>query len=31
VSLDVLCHVIVYYVFVEFSLAELGLILARRQ
>lgn len=29
-SLDVLCHVIIYYTFVEFSLAELGLILARR-
>ena len=30
-QLDGLCHVILYYVFVEFSLAELGLILARRQ
>jgi len=29
-SFDLLCHVILYYVFVEFSLAELGLILARR-
>lgn len=29
-QLDLLCHVIIYYVFVEFSLAELGLILARR-
>lgn len=29
-SLDFLAHVIIYYVFVEFSLAELGLILARR-
>lgn len=27
---DILCHVTIYYVFVEFSLAELGLILARR-
>lgn len=30
-NMDILCHVIIYYVFVEFSLAELGLILARRQ
>jgi len=30
-NLDALCHVIIYYVFVEFSLAELGLILSRRQ
>ena len=30
-SLDALGHVIVYYVFVEFTLSELGLILARRQ
>jgi len=30
-SLAVLCHVIIYYTFVEFSLSELGLILARRQ
>ena len=29
-DLDVLAHVIIYYIFVEFSLAELGLILARR-
>lgn len=29
-GLDMLCHVIIYYIFVEFSLAELGLILARR-
>ena len=30
-AMDLLAHVIIYYVFVEFSLAELGLILARRQ
>lgn len=30
-SLDTLAPVILYYTFVEFSLAELGLILARRQ
>ena len=30
-SLDTLAHVIIYYVFVEFTLSELGLILARRQ
>jgi len=30
-SLGLLAHVIIFYVFVEFSLAELGLILARRQ
>ncbi len=30
-ALDLLCHVTIYYTFVEFSLAELGLILARRQ
>jgi hypothetical protein len=30
-NLDLLCHVVIYYTFVEFSLAELGLILARRQ
>lgn len=30
-ALDILCHVTIYYVFVEFSLAELGLVLARRQ
>jgi len=29
-NLDLLCHVIIYYTFVEFSLSELGLILARR-
>lgn len=29
-GIDTLCHVIIYYTFVEFSLAELGLILARR-
>lgn len=29
-TLDLLCHVTIYFVFVEFSLAELGLILARR-
>jgi len=29
-SLGFLGHVIIYYTFVEFSLAELGLILARR-
>lgn len=29
-NLDTLCHVIIYYTFVEFTLAELGLILARR-
>lgn len=29
-SMDLLCHVTIYYTFVEFSLAELGLILARR-
>jgi len=29
-ALDILCHVIIFYTFVEFSLAELGLILARR-
>lgn len=29
-SLDILCHVTIFYTFVEFSLAELGLILARR-
>jgi len=29
-NLDILCHVTIYYVFVEFSLSELGLILARR-
>jgi len=29
-TLDTLCHVLIYYTFVEFSLAELGLILARR-
>lgn len=29
-DLDTLCHVIIYFVFVEFSLSELGLILARR-
>ncbi len=29
-TLDVLAHVIIYYVFIEFSLAELGLLLARR-
>ncbi len=28
--LDIACHVTIYYTFVEFSLAELGLILARR-
>ena len=27
---DSLCHVLIFYTFVEFSLAELGLILARR-
>ena len=30
-AFDFLAHVIIYYVFVEFSLAELGLIFARRQ
>lgn len=30
-TLDLLCHVIIYYVFVQFTLSELGLILARRQ
>lgn len=30
-TLDLLCNVLIYYVFVEFSLSELGLILARRQ
>jgi len=30
-AMDFLAHVIIYYVFVEFTLAELGLILARRQ
>jgi len=29
-TLDTNCHVLIYYTFVEFSLAELGLILARR-
>ncbi len=29
-AMDFLAHVIIYYTFVEFSLAELGLILARR-
>jgi len=29
-ALDILCHVTIFYTFVEFSLAELGLILARR-
>lgn len=29
-NLDTLCHVTIFYTFVEFSLAELGLILARR-
>lgn len=29
-ALDIMAHVILYYVFVEFSLAELGLLLARR-
>ena len=29
-NLDILAHVIIFYTFVEFSLAELGLILARR-
>lgn len=29
-GIDLLCHVTIYYTFVEFSLAELGLILARR-
>lgn len=29
-ALDVLCHVTILYTFVEFSLAELGLLLARR-
>lgn len=29
-SLDVLCHVTIFYTFVEFALSELGLILARR-
>jgi len=29
--LDINCHVIIFYTFVEFSLSELGLILARRQ
>jgi len=29
-ALDTLCHVTIFYTFVEFSLAELGLILARR-
>jgi len=29
-NMDFLAHVIIYYTFVEFSLAELGLILARR-
>jgi len=30
-AFDADCHVIIYYTFVEFSLAELGLILSRRQ
>lgn len=30
VAMDALAHVTIYYTFVEFSLAELGLILARR-
>ena len=30
-DMDLLCHVTIYYVFVEFTLAELGLTLARRQ
>lgn len=29
-TFDALCHVMIFYTFVEFSLAELGLILARR-
>ena len=29
-ALDLLCHVTIFYTFVEFSLSELGLILARR-
>ncbi len=29
-GLDALCHVMIFYTFVEFSLGELGLILARR-
>lgn len=30
-GLDLVCNVIIFYTFVEFTLAELGLILARRQ
>lgn len=30
-AMDINCHILMYYIFVEFTLPELGLILARRQ